>query len=154
MTTIECLNPDECGVMHLLSARLFEPAVSCAKCIANQEERMVTLISLQAHISIMEKGSDNQQALILGLQYLVNISYVEADEVLKICLDYWNLFVPDVYTTSQTTDVNAQFSFGPMRTVSCSSFFAEWAIAGSCDVTIDSFYKGYVSKQEVQQDEG
>ena len=66
----------------------------------------------------MEKGSDNQQALILGLQYLVNISYVEADEVLKICLDYWNLFVPDVYTTSQTTDVNAQFSFGPMRAVS------------------------------------
>lgn len=73
---------------------------------------------MQAHISIMEKGPDNQQALILGLQYLVNISYVEADEVLKICLDYWNLFVPDVYTTSQTTDVNAQFSFGPMRTVS------------------------------------
>ena len=66
----------------------------------------------------MEKGSDNQQALILGLQYLVNISYVEADEVLKICLDYWNLFVPDVYTTSQTTDVNAQSSFDPMRTVS------------------------------------
>ena len=54
----------------------------------------------------------------MGLQYLVNISYVEADEVLKICLDYWNLFVPDVYTTSQTTDVNAQFSFGPMPTVS------------------------------------
>ena len=72
---------------------------------------------LQAHISIMEKGSENQQALILGLQYLVNISYVEADEVLKICLDYWNLFVPDVYTTSQTSDVNAQFSFGPVSTV-------------------------------------
>ena len=67
----------------------------------------------------MEKGSDNQQTLIMGLQYLVNISYVEADEVLKICLDYWNLFVPDVFTTSQTTDVNAQFSFGPVPTVSC-----------------------------------
>ncbi len=71
----------------------------------------------QAHISIMEKGHENQQALIMGLQYVVNISYVEADEVLKICLDYWNLFVPDVYTTSQTTDVNAQFSFGPISTV-------------------------------------
>ena len=68
----------------------------------------------------MEKGSENQQALIMGLQYLVNISYVEADEVLKICLDYWNLFVPDVYTTSQTTDNNAQFSFGPVPTV-CAS---------------------------------
>ena len=72
---------------------------------------------VQAHISIMEKGHENQQALIMGLQYVVNISYVEADEVLKICLDYWNLFVPDVYTTSQTTDVNAQFSFGPISTV-------------------------------------
>lgn len=69
----------------------------------------------------MEKGSDNQQTLIMGLQYLVNISYVEADEVLKICLDYWNLFVPDVYTTSQTTDVNSPFSFGPVPTVSCLS---------------------------------
>ena len=72
---------------------------------------------MQAHISIMEKGHENQQALIMGLQYVVNISYVEADEVLKICLDYWNLYVPDVYTTSQTTDVNAQFSFGPISTV-------------------------------------
>lgn len=71
----------------------------------------------------MEKGSENQQALIMGLQYLVNISYVEADEVLKICLDYWNLFVPDVYTTSQTTDNNAQFSFGPVPTV-CVSLLA------------------------------
>lgn len=76
----------------------------------------------------MEKGPENQQPLILGLQYLVNISYVEADEVLKICLDYWNLFVPDVYTTSQTTDVNAAFSFGPMRTVSCPMPF-RWLLA-------------------------
>lgn len=67
---------------------------------------------LQAHISILEKGSDNQQALTMGLEYLVKISYVDNDEVLKICLDYWNLLVPDVYTTSQTTDVNAGFSFG------------------------------------------
>lgn len=86
---------------------------------------------MQVHISILEKGSDNQQALILGLQYLVNISYVEADEVLKICLDYWNLFVPDVYTTSQTTDVNAQFSFGPMRTVSFSCLLVFWSSARS-----------------------
>ena len=66
----------------------------------------------------MEKGSENQNVLIIGLQYLVRISYVDADEVLKICLDYWNLFVPDVYTTSQTIDVNAQFSFAAMPSVS------------------------------------
>ena len=70
----------------------------------------------------MEKGSENQHALLTGLQYLVQISYVDADEVLKICMDYWNLFVPDVYTTSQTTDVNAQFSFGPVPSVSAQAF--------------------------------
>lgn len=69
-------------------------------------------LHMQAHITTLENGSENQQALTLGLQYLVSISYVDNDEVLKICLDYWNLLVPDVYTTSQTTDVNAGFSFG------------------------------------------
>jgi len=38
-----------------------------------------------------------QAALIVGLDYLVNISYVDNVEVFKTCLDYWNYFVPDVY---------------------------------------------------------
>ena len=34
----------------------------------------------------------------MGLDYLLKISFVEDDEVFKICLDYWNFFVPDVYS--------------------------------------------------------
>lgn len=33
----------------------------------------------------------------MGLDYLINISYVDNVEVFKTCLDYWNYFVPDVY---------------------------------------------------------
>lgn len=33
----------------------------------------------------------------MGLDYLVNISYVDNVEVFKTCLDYWNYFVPDIY---------------------------------------------------------
>jgi exportin-1 len=31
--------------------------------------------------------------------------------VLKICLDYWNFFVPDVYSSACTVDVGLQFAF-------------------------------------------
>ena len=36
--------------------------------------------------------------MLMGLDYLLKISFVEDDEVFKICLDYWNFFVPDVYS--------------------------------------------------------
>ena len=37
-----------------------------------------------------------------------------APQVFKIALDYWNFFVPDVYTTLSTglADANAAFAFG------------------------------------------
>ena len=52
---------------------------------------------MQGHIQIMEQGEANQQALLAGLEYLLNISFVRDDEILKICLDFWHYFVPDVY---------------------------------------------------------
>ena len=30
----------------------------------------------------------------------------------KIALDYWNFFVPDIFSSSTTMDVNAAFAFG------------------------------------------
>ena len=47
----------------------------------------------------METSDENKAALMMGMTYLLNISFVESDEVLKICLDYWNVFVADVYST-------------------------------------------------------
>ncbi len=53
---------------------------------------------LQAHIVSLETTDENRAALLVGLDYLLKISFVEDDEVFKICLDYWNYFVPDVYS--------------------------------------------------------
>ena len=60
---------------------------------------MLTMLCLQqAHIASLETTDENRAALLVGLDYLLKISFVEDDEVFKICLDYWNYFVPDVYS--------------------------------------------------------
>ena len=43
---------------------------------------------MQAHIGILETA-ETQAQLLTGLDYLVNISYVDNTEVFKTCLDYW-----------------------------------------------------------------
>ena len=48
-------------------------------------------------MKILEQGDANKAALLQGLDQLLNISFVPDDEVLKICLDFWHFFVPDVY---------------------------------------------------------
>jgi exportin-1 len=62
----------------------------------------------KAHINVLENSGD-VTPLLAGLEHLVNISYVDDDEVLKICLDYWNHFVPDVYST---VAAEPNFAFG------------------------------------------
>lgn len=53
------------------------------------------------------EGSEELQAdLLAALDYLVGISYVDDDEVFKTCLDYWNYFVPEVYSFVCTTAGN------------------------------------------------
>ncbi|KAK2362010.1 protein EXPORTIN 1A [Trifolium repens] len=44
----------------------------------------------KVHIHILESTQENISNLILGLEYLINISYVDDTEVFKDCLDYWN----------------------------------------------------------------
>ncbi|MEW5316465.1 MAG: hypothetical protein WDW38_007837 [Sanguina aurantia] len=72
----------------------------------------------KAHIALLETDPKSQLALLQGLEYLVNISYVENVEVFKTCLDYWNFFVPDVYSSSCGSggpDPTAlSFSFAPV----------------------------------------
>ena len=48
-------------------------------------------------MKILEQGDANKAALLQGMDSLLNISFVPDDEVLKICLDFWHFFVPDVY---------------------------------------------------------
>ncbi|KAK9840628.1 hypothetical protein WJX81_005548 [Elliptochloris bilobata] len=68
----------------------------------------------RAHIMALEAADqESQQALLVGMEYLLSISFVDDDEVFKICLDYWNFFVPDVYASVTTglADGSAPFAF-------------------------------------------
>ncbi|PHT53472.1 Exportin-1 [Capsicum baccatum] len=51
----------------------------------------------QSHIRVLESSQENISALLLGLQYLINISYVDDTEVFKVCLDYWNSLVLELF---------------------------------------------------------
>ena len=59
----------------------------------------------------MLEENPNKSFLFRGLDYLLSISFVDEDEIFKICLDYWNFFVPDVYTSATTQDTLAPFAF-------------------------------------------
>eukprot|EP00882_Tetradesmus_deserticola_P001199 GHRQ01001297.1.p1 GENE.GHRQ01001297.1~~GHRQ01001297.1.p1 ORF type:complete len:1084 (+),score=646.45 GHRQ01001297.1:232-3483(+) len=52
------------------------------------------------HIQYLEGQPADHEVLRLGLENLINISYVDDTEVFKTCLDYWNVFVADIYTSS------------------------------------------------------
>jgi exportin-1 len=51
----------------------------------------------KSHISVLETTQENQAILLMGLEYLIGISYVEDTEVFKVCLDYWNSLVCDLF---------------------------------------------------------
>jgi hypothetical protein len=55
------------------------------------------LFPWQSHISVLETTQENQAILLMGLEYLIGISYVEDTEVFKVCLDYWNSLVCDLF---------------------------------------------------------
>ncbi|XP_008792647.1 protein EXPORTIN 1A-like [Phoenix dactylifera] len=70
---------------------------------SNEEQAFIQNLALffasfyKAHIRILESTADNRAALLLGLEYLIGISYVDDTEVFKVCLDYWNSFVLDLF---------------------------------------------------------
>mmetsp|Transcript_13459 Transcript_13459/g.38211 ORF Transcript_13459/g.38211 Transcript_13459/m.38211 type:complete len:1071 (+) Transcript_13459:123-3335(+) len=100
---------------HLV--QILPPGTSIANAYENgsdDEQAFVQNLALfltgffKEHIPLLET-QENQMQLIGGLDYLIQISYVDDNEVFKTCLDYWNYFVPDVYST--TMDPAGQFSF-------------------------------------------
>lgn len=66
----------------------------------------------QEHMGLLESSREGKEALLIGLDYLLNISFVADDEVFKISLDYWNFFVPEVYSSVQTALVEMNGGFG------------------------------------------
>ncbi|CAN0898072.1 Protein EXPORTIN 1A [Linum grandiflorum] len=58
----------------------------------------------KAHIQILESSQENISALIMGLEYLIKISYVDETEVFKVCLDYWNSLVLELFQAHHNLD--------------------------------------------------
>jgi exportin-1 len=67
---------------------------------------------LKPHSRILETTDENKAALLVGLSYLLNLSFIDNDEVFKICLDYWHFFVPEVYSSTYLEQA-AHFAFTP-----------------------------------------
>ncbi|GKV06987.1 hypothetical protein SLEP1_g18801 [Rubroshorea leprosula] len=56
------------------------------------------------HIRVLETLQENISALLMGLEYLINISYVDDTEVFKVCLDYWNSLVLELFDAHHNID--------------------------------------------------
>ncbi|KAB2071683.1 hypothetical protein ES319_A08G239700v1 [Gossypium barbadense] len=56
------------------------------------------------HIRVLETAQDNISMLLMGLEYLINISYVDDTEVFKVCLDYWNSLVLELFDAHHNMD--------------------------------------------------
>ncbi|AES93816.2 hypothetical protein MtrunA17_Chr5g0395621 [Medicago truncatula] len=61
----------------------------------------------KVHIRILESTQENISALLLGLEYLINISYVDDTEVFKVCLDYWNTLVSELFQPHRSLENSA-----------------------------------------------
>ncbi|XP_024637721.1 protein EXPORTIN 1A isoform X2 [Medicago truncatula] len=58
----------------------------------------------KVHIRILESTQENITTLLLGLEYLISISYVDDTEVFKVCLDYWNSLVSELFEPHRSLD--------------------------------------------------
>eukprot|EP00803_Ostreobium_quekettii_P010458 evm.model.scf_31.9 EVM.evm.TU.scf_31.9 scf_31:180059-191953(+) len=73
---------------------------------SNEDQQFVQNLALfftgffRSHLPLLETSQENREALLTGLRYLLNISYVEDIEVFKSCLEFWNFFVCEVYSSS------------------------------------------------------
>ncbi|XP_047329646.1 protein EXPORTIN 1A [Impatiens glandulifera] len=58
----------------------------------------------KAHIRVLESSAENVSMLLMGLEYLISISYVDDTEVFKVCLDYWNSYVLELFGAHHNLD--------------------------------------------------
>jgi exportin-1 len=104
---------------------------------------------MQSHIRILEASPENRAALLLGLEYLTGISFVDDTEVFKVmalelyldcikdshkvvylmmanlqvCLDYWNIFVLELFEAhNQIEPATAAVSMMGLQVVSIGFF--------------------------------
>ncbi|CAO2832356.1 unnamed protein product [Amaranthus hypochondriacus] len=58
----------------------------------------------KSHIRVLEASQETIASLLMGLEYLINISYVDDTEVFKVCLDYWNSLVLELFEAHNNAD--------------------------------------------------
>ncbi|KAI4330800.1 hypothetical protein MLD38_029049 [Melastoma candidum] len=56
------------------------------------------------HIRVLESAQEKTSSLLLGLDFLISISYVDDTEVFKVCLDYWNTLVLELFEAHNNID--------------------------------------------------
>ncbi|CAH9070808.1 unnamed protein product [Cuscuta epithymum] len=77
---------------------------------SNEDQAFIQNLALfftsffKSHIRVLEVSQENINALLMGLDYLINISYVDDTEVFKVCLDYWNSLVLDLFEAHHNVD--------------------------------------------------
>ncbi|XP_010506498.1 PREDICTED: protein EXPORTIN 1B [Camelina sativa] len=70
---------------------------------SNEEQAFIQNLALfftsffKSHIKVLESSPENISLLLAGLGYLISISYVDDSEVFKVCLDYWNSLVLELF---------------------------------------------------------
>ncbi|KAJ7518088.1 hypothetical protein O6H91_21G054800 [Diphasiastrum complanatum] len=74
----------------------------------------------KSHISVLETVPDNQAALLMGLEYLTGISYVDDTEVFKVCLDYWNYLVGELFQSESKMENPSSISPVGLQVRECS----------------------------------
>ena len=88
---------------------------------SDEEQTFVANLALfftsffKAHIGLLEATVEGQGALLVGLEYLLGVSYVEDIEVFKVTLDYWNVLVCDLFqreVSLQPAPPGGGFNFG------------------------------------------
>jgi exportin-1 len=57
----------------------------------------MSLPCLQRHLAYLESQPAEHELMLAGLNMLIKISYVDDTEIFKSCLDYWQLFVADIF---------------------------------------------------------
>ncbi|KAL6581639.1 Exportin-1 [Orobanche minor] len=89
------------------------PTTSFSEAYANgnsEEQAFIQNLALffttffKSHILPLESSQEIINAQLMGLEYLINISYVDDTEVFKVCLDYWNSLVSELFGADQNLD--------------------------------------------------
>jgi exportin-1 len=68
---------------------------------------------LKSYLNLLEQSSDtSRQGLLTSLAIALKVSRVEDIDIFKICLDYWNVLVVDLYTTTRLQQNKSLGQFG------------------------------------------